>query len=90
LAEQPAEGVVAGQAVRQLEEAAQEWLLGFSELRHVHRALAATQHRAQRNDQKLVEVVQRSVSGSRVLETLPAGDKLIQGGLPAAFPNAEG
>jgi hypothetical protein len=52
--------------------------------------LAAAQHPAQRNDQKLVEVVQRGVSGSRILETLPAGDKLIQGDLPSGVANANG
>src|SRR5271167_743188 len=39
LPEQPAERVMAGHPVRQLEEAAQEWLLRAGEQRHVHRAL---------------------------------------------------
>jgi hypothetical protein len=52
--------------------------------------LAAAQHRAKRNDQKLMEVVQRGVAGSRILETLPAGDKLIQGSLPRNVSDANG
>jgi hypothetical protein len=52
--------------------------------------LAAAQHRAERDDQKLVEVVQCGVAGSRILETLPAGDKLIQGDLPCGVFNANG
>src|SRR5271165_4301313 len=90
LAEQPAERVMAGQPVRQLEEPAQERLLRLREHRHVRRALPAAQHRTQRDHQKLVEVMQRGVAGSRVLETLSAGSKLIQGGLPVGVSNANG
>jgi hypothetical protein len=43
--EQPAERVVAGQAILKPEKAAQERLLRFREQRHVHRALATTQDR---------------------------------------------
>src|SRR5208283_1794503 len=82
LAESPAERIMTGQAVHQLEETAQERLLRFRKHRHVHRALPAAQHCAQSNHQKLVEIMQRGISGSRVLKTLPARDKLIQGGLP--------
>jgi hypothetical protein len=51
-AEQAAEGVVAGQAALQLEEAAQERLLRRREPRHVGRTLAAAQHGAQRDEQQ--------------------------------------
>ena len=43
--------VVAGQAILQFEKAARKRLFGLGEHRHVHRALAATQHRAQSDHQ---------------------------------------
>jgi hypothetical protein len=56
-AEHPAEGVVAGHAVRQSEKLPQETLLQLPEQRHVGAALAATQHRAQGDHQDLPEQV---------------------------------
>ena len=44
--EQPAEGVVAGQAVGEIEENAQEFLLCLREQGHVDRRLPAAQHGA--------------------------------------------
>jgi hypothetical protein len=58
--------------------------------RHVHRALAATKHRAQGYHQKLIEGVQTSIPGSRVLQTFPARSKLLQGGLPQHDSHASG
>ncbi len=78
-AEQPAERIVARDTVLELEEAAQERLFRLREQCHVHRALPATQYRAQGNHQNLMEVVQTGIAGSPVLKTLPARDKLIQG-----------
>ena len=80
--EQPTEGVVAGQAVLQLEKAAQKGLFRFREPRHRHCTLTAAQHRAERDHQQLVEVVQPGIAGARVFQTLPAGDELIQDVLP--------
>ena len=40
------------------------------------------QHRAQRNHQQIVEVMQRGIPGSRVLQTFPARTKFFQCGLP--------
>jgi len=69
--EQSAEGVVAGQTVLQLEKAAQEPFLGLRKSLHGNRTLTAAQHRAERNDQEFVEVVQPGIAGARVLQTLP-------------------
>ena len=61
---------MAGHAVLQPEKAAQERLFGLGEQRHVHRALAAAQHRAQRDHQQLMEIVQTGIAGSRILQSL--------------------
>jgi len=73
---------MAGHSVHQLEEAAQERFLRLGEQRHIHRTLSATQHRAQGDHQQFVEVMQTSIAGSRVLQTFPARDELIQRILP--------
>ena len=82
--EQPAEGVVTGDALLQLEEAAQERLFRFGKPGHFHRALTTAKDSAQRDHQKLMEVVQTGIPGSRVRQPLPAADKLFQGVLPTA------
>src|SRR5208282_4760349 len=87
-AEQAAERIVAWQAMFQLEEAAQERLLCHRECRHVGRTLAAAEYGAQGDHQKFVEVVQTGIAGPRVPQTLPAGDKLIQGALPRCVLHA--
>jgi hypothetical protein len=66
LAEQPAEGVVAGEAIGQAEKTTQEGLFRFGEFRHVHRALAAAQNRTQGNHQKLMEIMQPGVAVPRI------------------------
>jgi hypothetical protein len=73
---------VAGQTVLQLEKAAQKRLFRFRKPRHGNRTLTAAQHRAQRDHQQFVEVVQPGIAGARVLQTFPAGDELIQAVLP--------
>jgi hypothetical protein len=70
---------MAGYPARQREKAAQEWLLRRREQRHIHRTLSATQHSTQGNHQQLMEVMQTGIAGSRLLQALPARDKLIQG-----------
>ena len=46
ITKQPAERIVTGHAIRQIEKATQKRLFRLREQRHVHRALATTQHRA--------------------------------------------
>src|SRR5208337_5602443 len=74
-AEKPAERVVAGHAILELEKSAQERLLRLGEQAHVHRALPAAQNRARRYRQNLMKVVQRGIAGARVVRTVPAFDK---------------
>ena len=80
-AEQAAEGVVAGQAILELEEATQERLLRHGERRHVRGALTAAQNGAQGDHQQFVQVVQTSIAGPRILQSFKAGNKLVQLGL---------
>jgi hypothetical protein len=63
---------VARRPVRQPENAAQKRLFGLGEQRHVDRALATAQHRAQRDHQNLMEIMQTCVAGSRIFQALPA------------------
>jgi hypothetical protein len=79
IAKQPTERVVAGQPILQLEKTAQKSLFGLREHRHVHRTLAATQHRAQSNHQQFIKIVQTGIAAARVFQTLPTGRKLLQG-----------
>jgi hypothetical protein len=58
---------VAGHAVFQLEDAAQEWLFRLRE--QGHRTFPAAQDGAQGDQQKLLEVVQTGIAGSRVFKT---------------------
>ena len=81
-AEKPAERVMAGHAILELEKPAQERLLRLGEQAHVHRALPAAQNRAHRYRQNLMKVVQRGIAGARVVQTVPAFDKAIQDLLP--------
>src|SRR5271166_4119835 len=60
------------------EKPAQEGLLRLGEQAHVYRALPAAQNRAHRYRQNLMKVVQRSIAGARVVQTVPAFDKAIQ------------
>jgi len=88
-AKQTAERIVARQAVFQLEEAAQERLLCHRERRHMCRALAAAEDSAQGDHQHFMVVVQAGIAGPRVLQPLPAGDKLIQDALPTCVSHAD-
>jgi hypothetical protein len=76
---------VAGQAVLQPEEAAQEWLLRPGKQRHVDRTLPATQNCAQGDDQQVMEVMQPGVPAAWVFQIRKARDKLIHGILPGVF-----
>ena len=71
-AEHPAEGVVARNAVLQLQDAAEKILLGLAELGHVHRRLPATEHRAQRNHHDLQQIVPPGIAGPWILKRLKA------------------
>jgi hypothetical protein len=85
VAKQAAECVVAGNAVFQLEKAAQERLLCRRERGHMGRSLTAAQNGAESNEQKFMEVVQTGIAGSRILQPFPARNKpiqLIQSSLP--------
>ena len=88
--EQPAEGIVAGQAVPQCEETTQEWLFRAGEQRHVHRPLPAAQNRAQGDQKQLVEVVQGGIAGPWIVQALKARDKLLHGVLPGVFQTPPG
>ena len=88
--EQPVERVVAGRTVLQLEETAQQRLLRPGKNRHVHRALPATQNRAQGNRQQFVEVVQAGIPAPPVLQIRKARGKLIQFGIPLTWSQRQG
>src|ERR1700693_1194933 len=81
-AKQPAEGVMAGQAIGKLEETPQEGLLRPGIQPHVDRTLSTAQHAAQRNHQQLDEVMQCGIPGSWVVQLLPARGKFFQPNLP--------
>jgi hypothetical protein len=68
-----------GNAILQLEEAAQERLFRLCKQRHIDRPLVAAQHGAQSNQQKLMEIMQRGIACSRIIQTLSARGKLVQG-----------
>jgi hypothetical protein len=68
-AEQAAEGVVAGQAVLELEETAQERLLRHRKGRHVGGTLAATQDGTQGNHQQFMQVMKTGIAASRVRQS---------------------
>src|SRR5947209_13606745 len=78
IAKQPAEGVMAGQAVGQGEKAAQKWLFGLSEESHIYRTLTAAQHAAQSDHQQFAKVMQRGIPVARILQPFPTGTKLLQ------------
>lgn len=82
LTEQPAERGMAGQAVGQLEKAAQKRLLRLREQCHINSTSVATQHRAQGRQQKFMEVVQSSVAASWILTILSTRRKFIQHSKP--------
>jgi len=81
-AKQPAERVVAGHAVLELEKAAQKRLFRLREQAHVHRPLRSTQSRAHGYRQYLMEVVKRGVSRARIVQPIPASDEILQNNLP--------
>jgi hypothetical protein len=80
---------MAGHAMLKLEETPQERLFRRRERCHVHRALTAAQHRAEGDHQQVMEVVQTGIARPRVLQLLPAGNKLVHGSLPRHVAHAE-
>ena len=81
---------MAGHAMCELAKTAQKRLLRLREQAHVHRALTAAQNRAQGDDQNLMEVVQRSVPRTRIIQPVPARDKFLQNNLPSCDSLATG
>jgi hypothetical protein len=77
-AERPAEGVVARDAMVQAQELPQERLLRLPEQRHVRAVLAAAEHRAERDDQQLVQVV-TGIRAARVVNTREARNEILHG-----------
>src|SRR5207248_6264158 len=67
--EYPAEGIVAWDAVLQPQELAQQSFLGTAKLRHVGAVVRSAQHRRQRNDQHVDQILPRIVR-SRVRHVL--------------------
>jgi hypothetical protein len=76
---------VAGDAVPQTQELAQERLLRLAKQRHVRAVLAATQQSAQRDDQHLVQIVTDVVLPG-INDRRKARDKLFHGTPPALNP----
>lgn len=74
-AKHPAEGVVTGHTVLQLEKTAQKFFLGAGELGHVHRVLAAAQNRAQRHHHNLQQIMAPGIARPRIVKPLKAGGK---------------
>jgi hypothetical protein len=81
---------VAGQAILQLEEAAQEPLFRLGEQRHVHRALPAAQNRAQSDQQQRVEIVQGGIASPRIVQALKTRNKPLHSTLPGVFHTPPG
>src|SRR5215212_8058814 len=77
-AKHPREGVMAGNAVLQPQELAQERLLGASKHGHVGAVLASAQDRAQRNQQDLVQVVTLGIARARILQIRKNRPKSLQ------------
>jgi len=84
-AEQPAERVVTGRAVLELQEAVQEVDLARGEFGHVAAVLAARQHRAKRNDQHLQQIVPGRIAGARLARIRKTGQKTTHGLSPLSF-----
>ncbi len=74
-AEDPREGVVTRDAAFQAQQATQQWLLGAPEQRHVDAAFGAAQHRRQRDQQDLQQIVALGITRARVDQILKARPK---------------
>ena len=68
--EDPPEGVVAGDAMRQCEQSLQPVTLRMAELFHVHEALGTAEQRADRDDQDVVERMAFGARDARVFKLL--------------------
>ena len=71
----PAERVVARRAMLQGQKTAQERFLVLGELGH--RALPATQNRAQRNHQNFQQIVPTGIARARIFQPFKAGDEPV-------------
>src|SRR3954453_8459915 len=71
----PAERVVARRAMLQAQKTAQERFLVLGKLGH--RALPATQNRAQRNHQDFQKIMPTGIAGARIFQTFKAGDEPV-------------
>ena len=69
---------MAGHAVLEFEKAAQKRLLRLREQPHFHRTLAPAQNGAERYRQYLMEIVKRGIARARIVQPIPAGDKILQ------------
>lgn len=79
-AEHPAEGIVARNAVFQVQHLAQHILLGLAEVGHVRAALRAAENRRQGNEQQLQKIVPR-VARTGILYSLENRNKTSHGPL---------
>ena len=78
IAEQPAKGIMAWNAVAQAQKPAQKIFLRLTEQRHVGAVLAATQHRAKRNHKQFVQIMARIVA-ARIDDIAKTGRKILHG-----------
>ena len=84
--EDPPEGVVAGDAVGQFEQAAQPRPLGFAKLLHLREALRAAEQRADRDDQDVTERMALGTLDARVGELGEVFDEAVGVGHPKLLP----
>jgi len=84
--EDPPEGVVAGDAVGQCEQAAQPLALGFAELLHLRKALRTAEQRADGNDQDVTERMAFGALDARVGESAEVIAEAVGVGHPEFLP----
>ena len=84
--EDPPEGVVAGNAVGQFEQAAQPLALGFAELLHLREALRTAEQRADGDDQDVTERMAFGALDARVGELGEVFDEAVGVGHPKLLP----
>ena len=84
--EDPPEGVVAGDAVGQFEQAAQPLALGFAELLHLRKAFRTAEQRADGNDQDVPERMAFGALDARVAELTEVIAEAVGIGHPELLP----
>ena len=77
-AKDPAEGIVARDAVLEIEESPEESFLGSPEQGHVRTILRAAKHRTERNQKKFVKIMPRIIL-TWIFESSKTGEKLFHG-----------